>query len=41
MINIPFGGANNVDHKLPLFWSKTLLSAEWEGYVDHKFKPYI
>ena len=22
-------------------WPKTLLSAEWEGYADHKFKPSL
>ena len=29
----------NVDHKL-CFGPKTLLSAEWEGYVDHRLKQY-
>ena len=38
MIYLFFEAQKKVDHKLPFFWPKTRLSAEWEGKVDHVFK---
>ena len=39
MIYLFFGGGQKqADHKLPFFWPKALLSAEWEGWADHMFK---
>ena len=40
MICTPFLSAKNVDNHLLSWGPKTLLYAEWEGYVDHKLKPF-
>ena len=39
MVYLCFFGPKQADHKLPFFGPKTLLSAEWEGQGDCKFKP--
>ena len=41
MIYLLYFGQTKVDHKLAFFWPKTILSAEWEGWVDHVFKPSL